>query len=46
MRREVKGKPATGSTREVVPDLLAAVESISWEQDEIENIHLGLPKSD
>ena len=46
MRREVKGKPAADSTREVVPDHHPAVESISWEQDEIEDIHLGLPKSD
>ncbi len=46
MRREGKGKPAAGPTREVVPDPHPAVESISWEQDEIEDIHLELPKSD
>ena len=46
LRREGKEKPAAGSTREVVPDHHPAVESISWDQDEIEDIHLGLPKSD
>ena len=41
-----RGNPRPILTREVVPDHHPAVESISWEQDEIEDIHLGLPKSD
>ena len=52
-----KGEGKGGNRyREVAPDPRPAVESISWtssegfchekERDEIENIHLGLPKSD